>query len=390
MSPLIANPSLLQRAGCFFCGLIVLFSGSLLADEAPPFRTDTSDDESLPWFQLVPGEFPPAGSAHAISGELIQIDHLQRQFVLRVDRTDKQNRSHFDLPLQATMLPFGSIFYQGAPAALEDIPLGTHLHGQFYLKDPSDESPPLYGPNGRFTPEADFNRCFQLEDDFSYHARQKQLWKINAIDRSEMKLTATLQQGGKAIGDPTIFDLQESTRVWSGNSVEGLETLAKDQQILFNLTWATLYGPGRILEIWIDEAARKLATSQQLKRHQIYIRQRGLPGWIDAVDNQHRILNITFFSGIDPSLFQALTKDEPAGIAVAKDNLGTYDPVNDRKRGPILNIHQSEAGPGNSGYTIEVQPDLLLEGYRPKRIVRVYPGSWPVIALPKEEQWFGR
>ena len=40
------------------------------------------------------------------------------------------------------MLPYGSIYYHGAPAALQDIPLGTHLHGLFYLKEPDDKSPP--------------------------------------------------------------------------------------------------------------------------------------------------------------------------------------------------------------------------------------------------------
>ena len=104
--------------------------------ESGAFRTDGGKDESLPWFQLKAGEFPAAGSAHYISGELIRVDHVERTFVLRADRTDKQNRSHFDLPLAAEMLPYGSIYYNGAPAALEDIPLGTHLHGQFYPKDP--------------------------------------------------------------------------------------------------------------------------------------------------------------------------------------------------------------------------------------------------------------
>jgi len=32
-----------------------------------------------------------------------------------------------------------------------------------------------------------------------------------------------------------------------------------------------------------------------------------------------------------------------------------------------------------------IQVDQLLEGYRPGRIVRIYPGNWPVIPLPLEE-----
>ena len=81
------------------------------------FRADSNPDSSLPWFQLVEGKFPPEDSAHAISGELIQMDHLERCFRLRVDRSDSQQAGYMDLPLESEMLPYGSIFYHGAPAA---------------------------------------------------------------------------------------------------------------------------------------------------------------------------------------------------------------------------------------------------------------------------------
>jgi hypothetical protein len=32
----------------------------------------------------------------------------------------------------------------------------------------------------------------------------------------------------------------------------------------------------------------------------------------------------------------------------------------------------------------------MLEGYRPNRVVRFYPPTWKVIALPKEESFHGR
>ena len=105
-------------------------SAGLHADEAPPFRTDGSPGKSLEWYRIVDGKFPPADSAHAISGELIQCDHPGRRFRIRVDRDDSQQVSHFDLPLESAMLPYGSIFYHGAPAALQDIPIGTHVHGR--------------------------------------------------------------------------------------------------------------------------------------------------------------------------------------------------------------------------------------------------------------------
>ncbi|MGC3967409.1 MAG: hypothetical protein QM775_08575 [Pirellulales bacterium] len=71
----------------------------------------------------------------------------------------------------------------------------------------------------------------------------------------------------------------------------------------------------------------------------------------------------------------------------------TYDPVNDRKSGPVMGVERVPLAQGSSGVRIRVKPDMMLEGYRPKKIVRYYPAfptPWPVTALPREEQFFGR
>jgi hypothetical protein len=408
--------------------LLLLVVATAYAD-SHRFRTDAdgpvkADEEKkskgksgLPeWYRLVDGQFPPQGSAHAVSGELIALDHLERRFKIRVDRNDSQDRGIWDLPLHAGMLPYGAIYYHNAPAALQDIPLGTHLHGLFYLEDPDDKTPlPDDGYYHRHTPESHFRRCFLLEDDFTFHARQKQMWEISDVDLTAMKLTATLQQDGKPLGAAKIFDLLSSTKVLEGSGFADLKSLAKGEQVQFDLTWVTLYGPGRVREIWIDDAARQLATAQQIETHHNYIRQRGLPGWVTAVDDQQQIVTIVFFAGVDPKLFDELTAvnntpppqtapasttsptsqpaevpSTPSGaIAVARESLMTYDPVNDRKGGPIIEIKRIPIEPGSSGVQIKVKCDLMLEGFRPRRIVRFYPSTWKVIALPREEEFFG-
>jgi hypothetical protein len=68
----------------------------------------------------------------------------------------------------------------------------------------------------------------------------------------------------------------------------------------------------------------------------------------------------------------------------------TFDPVNDRKGGNILEIKKIPIAPGSGGVQIRVKCGLLLEGYRPRRIVRFYPATWKVNALPQEEQLQGR
>lgn len=382
--------------------------GPVKADEKRKNPKDKKPDDKPDWYQLVEGQFPPEGSAHAVSGELIKMDHLERRFQMRVDRNDSQDRGVWDLPLDAGMLPYGAIWYHGAPAALQDIPLGTHLRGLFYLTDPDDKTPPPDTWYRRKTPEFDFRRCFRIEDEFSFHARQKQLWKIESIDLDTMKLNAVLVENDKPVGDGKAksFDLQSHTRVLQGNGFGDLKALKAGQTVLFNLTWVTLYGPGRITDIWLDEPARALAVAQQLERHRCHIRERGLPGWVTSVDDEQQFVTVTFFSNVDAKLFDEIAikdpnalppKDgspppvEPVGsLAVARDTLMTYDPVNDRKRGLVLEVKKIPAEPGSSGIQLKLKMDLMLEGYRPKRVVRFYPPMWKVIALPKEEEYFGK
>lgn len=405
--------------------LPLLLTASLLhAEEKPRFRTDAdgpvkADEKRIAardrkpgdkpdWYQLVPGAFPPEGSAHAVSGELILMEPQERRFQIRVDRNDSQDRGVWDRPLEATMLPYGSVWYHGAPAALQHIPLGTHLRGAFYLADPDDKTPPPGSAYNRRSPEWEFRRCFRLEDDFSFHANQAQLWKIESVDLETLKLVAVLQENGKPVGDgkPKTFDLQKHTRVWKGTGFAGFEVLQAGQTVLFNLTWVTLYGPGRLTDIWLDEESRALAARHQEEVHRDHIRERGLAGFVTAVEDGPQLVTVTFFGGVDPKLFDELTlKDpnakppadgsaapvEPIGrLAVARESLMTYDPVNDSKRGAVLEVGRVPVEPGGSGVQMKIKMDMMLEGYRPKRVVRFYPPTWKVVALPQEEQFHGR
>ena len=389
--------------------LFLTICGIALADDAPKkFRTDDNPDKSLPWFQPVKGEFPPEGSARYISGELIWVDHAERELHIRVDRTDSQKRSVWDLPLLLTILPYGSIEYNGNSAALQDIPLGTHLHTWCYLKDPNDKRPPIATFHDRISPESDFRQCVRIEDDFSYHSRQNQVWKVDKVDLKEKKLTATLQKDGQPVGDAKLFDLMASTVVYQDGGFGKLDSIQPGQKAQINLTWVTLYGPGRALQIWLDEKSRKLASVRQLERHRDHIRLRGVPGWVDSVDDEKQIVTVTFFDGIGADLFKEFktinpdplgcptsggAKDDlkPKGtLAVARHSLMTYDPLNDRKGGNILKTAKVPVRPGSSGVQIQVECGILLEGYRPGEIVRFFPASWKYVSLPKEEQFSGR
>jgi len=369
----------------WLCLLAAAFARQAGAEEK--FRTDENDDQKLPWYQLKPGEFPPDGSAHYFSGELIAVDHVNRRATLRVDRTDRQRRSHWDLPVDIQMLPYGSIRYHGAPAALRDIPIGTHLHGLFYLKDPDAKAAGTVFHN-RKSLEADFTRALLLEDDFSYYTRRQRAWRIESVQPDEGKLTVVgVSTAGKQVdAKPIELEILPATCVYQGNQILSIDALAPGQIVLANLTWATLYGPGRCTHIWIDAESRKLAAERQRARHRQHQKQRGLAGWIDAVDNQKRILTVTLFGGVDPSLFEDFSTDSSVTVIVAEPSLRSYDQVNDRKSGPVVSIDQVPLQPGSSGIQIRCQPSLLLEGFRPGRIVRLFPSGWPIISIPLEER----
>ena len=396
--------------------VVFAFSGIIFAEDTnPKFRTDDNPDKSLAWYQPVKGEFPPEGSAHYIVGELIKVDHTERELHIRVDRNDSQSRAVWDMPLLLTMLPYGSIYYNGRPAALQDIPLGTHLHTWCYPTDPDDKRPPLARWHNRISPESEFRQCIRIEDDFSYHTQRNQVWRIDDVDLNEMKLTATLLKSletgntkAKPVGNRKQFDLTSSTVVYERNGFGWLQSIKPGQHAQMNLTWATLYGPGRVFHVWLDDVSRELASARQLERHRNHIRERGVPGWVNAVDDEKQIVTVTFFDGIDMTLFRdfGIIVPEPLGwptsggakndlepkgtLAVARRSLMTYEPLNDRKGGNILKTFKVPVRLGSSGVQIQLQCGLLLEGYRPGEVVRFFPAAWKFIAVPKEEQFFGR
>jgi hypothetical protein len=375
--------------GALLGGLLPL-APSEAADPAPLFRTD-GGDAKLPWFSLKRGEFPPLGSAHYLSGELIALDHVNRTGVLRPDRTDAQRRGDWDLPHAFTLLPYGALRFHGAPAELKDIPLGTHLHGYFYLEEPQPKDPKAKPPASpvRVSLEAAFSRCLLLEDDASHCLRQKRHWQVEAVDREAGTLTLLGQTDGQSDAKPTQFLIGGSTRVWKGNQRVSLADLEPGQTLWTNLTVCTLKGPGRCRDIWLDAASLKLATQTQLEVHRQFQREHGLAGMIEGVDNANGVVTVHLFAGFDPLLLEAFAPADSVTAAVAEDNLRTWDQINDRKSGPLVAIEKSKpTHAGQSGVRVTFKPSLLLEGFRPQRIIRLWPSAWKVDDLPREERLY--
>jgi len=357
------------------CASVPIFSGDAL-----PYRTD-GGNEKLPWYQVKLGEFPPEGSAHRISGEIIEVDHVRRTAILRPDRNDSQRTDDYDKPMPFTMLPYGHLKFHGSFAEMRDIPIGTHMHGLFY----ADEKPK---PDGK----GPFTKCILLEDDFSYAEAQKRTWRIDTIQIDKRQLTVTgIGTDGKTDPKPTIFVLNSATRIWKGRTIGELKDLAVGQNVLINLTVCTLKGPGRALDVWIDEESRKVAAAHQLEFHRLYQREHGLACWVDEVDNKEGLVTLTVFDGVDPALIKEMPVKSSIAAAVAEDSLRTYDQINDTQRGPIVDITAVPVVPGCSGVRIKFKPQNLIEGFRPKRFLRIFAGGWRVDDLPREEGvYFGK
>ncbi|HWE04437.1 MAG TPA: hypothetical protein VG326_18680 [Tepidisphaeraceae bacterium] len=360
--------------GACFC-----FSSATLAAEAA-YRTDGDTNEKVPWFKLKPGEFPPAGSAHAIAGELIAVDHVNRTGAIRLDRTDAIRRGEWDHSLSFTLLPYGSLSYRNAPAELKDIPLGTHLHGEFYAGDAVGKGP-----------QSPFNRAIRLEDDCSYFAARHRAWRIDAIDidKGTLAVTGTGPGVNQVDAKPTVFQIAPATMVWKGSGIAASSDLAPGQSVALNATVCTLKGPGRLTDVWIDARSRELAAAHQLEVHRQFEHEHGLPGWIDDVDNQNGIVTMTIFAGCDRKLFEDFPANGSISAAVSEESLRTYDQGNDRMGGGILEVLAVPVGPGNSGVQIKFKPSTLLEGFRPKKIIRIFSGKWKKIDdLPLEERLY--
>lgn len=365
---------------------------SAFANLIPSFAIAQEKQDHIPQ----PGKFPPPDSGTYISGELVIVDPINRRAGLRLDGDGPGSRYH-DGPLHYfAMLPYGMIWFNGAPAELRDIPLGTHVHGYFFVPPVGEEKtiPPLPKSQERY--DVKQNHALSIEDDFSFYLRRGQAWKIISIDvaRGKLNVAPVLKSAKDGINTPYTFDIDHVTRVWKERKLVDLQDISAEQVVQFNLAWS----PGwrdkefTVSEIWLDEESRTFATELQRRRHVRYQRQRWLPGWIDHVEHNDYgggFVTITLFGGMDPSLYNDLktTQQKGFGVAVAEKTQRTWFHRADKKIGDVLEWKEIEnPPPGSSGIQVRLKFTELLEGYRPGRIVRVKCHDWIFVTMPPEER----
>lgn len=351
------------------------------------------------------GAFPTEPGV-AWMGELINVDPVNRRGVIRpggVVTPDRYNR----FPGQPfALLPYGMVSYHGAAAELRDVPLGTVLHGEFYLPPPGDHSVPR--PTSKAKGDAQRNAYFveqthalRLEDDVSYYRRHGQAWRIDGFETSDkdgrrfLLVTSVGNKAPAGLSGPQKFCIDKSTRVWKGKEFASLEDAQPGQTVQVNLTWDPGWGYAsfHVLDLWLDERAIDVAAEVQRQTHLRYQRYHWLPGWVDKVTyhadqpNGSATVSVTLFGGLDASLYDEVGRSRTAQIAIAEPTLRTWRKDQDAQGGRVEEVLKLPNPPAGSGpVQIRVHVRQALEGFRAGGIVRVGLADFPAGVLPPEER----
>ncbi len=373
-------------------------------------------------FRPEAGKFPPLDKAHTYRGELVFVDHANRRGSIRVQGSGMFFRND---PHPFAMLPYGIVRYHGAPADLRDIPLGTVMHVHAFLPpDPKTSAVPVLALDsgkkdanhnrgaGIFPPE---NHVLLLEDEPSHCQREGLTWKLKEIEIKDNAglLIATREPkkggDGKATEEKLTFDA--ATRVWRGRESLSIEDLVTEgawpkdgkkalngQSVLLGITWRPtpdgIFTRFHVSDIWLDDTAMQRAAKNQTETHKAFIRSRWMPAWIDAVEYGkfgRATVTATLFGGMDPSLYADFTKGTSTMMNAVENTLkhthGAYGPAHMCSRGTLLDVIKmpGEAPLGSSGIQIRFETDLIIEGIRPTRVVRIRPSTWPQVQVPREE-----
>ena len=394
---------------------------------APPATKDEP-------FRPEVGKFPPLDKAYAYRGELVFVDHANRRGSLRV-----QTEGYFynNPPNPFALLPYGIVRHLAAPADLRDIPLGTMLHARGFLPpDPRISVVPLLPVNNKDI-KAFFlnpavapaeNHLLLLEDEPSHCRREGKIWKLAEVNVKDNAGTIIASREPKAGGDAAAekagnterekLTFDAATRIHRGREsltieewiaeggwpAEGKKDLG-GQAVYLGITWKpTTAGVGvqpdvaftsfHASDIWLDEAALDRAAGHQTRKHKDFIRSRWMPASIDAVEYGQfgrATVTATLFGGMDESLYAEFAKGASAMMNPVESTLkhthGAYGPAHMASRGTFLDVIKTPGEPplGSSGIQIRFETDLIIEGIRPGRTVRVRPVNWPQVQVPREE-----
>ncbi len=335
-----------------------------------------------------PGVFPSKESGIQVHGDLVVSDSVNRRGALREKRSTP--RHYF------AMLPYGMVWYHGAPADIRDLPPDIHMHGQFLLPMEGEEKTiPLSDNLIKDHKNLRYNHAILLEDDMSFYSRRGRSWKVIGFEQGggpAPRLKLSVEPVGPeiegGINKSTLFDIDGSTRIWQKRQLVSREAIKSGQLVQVNLTW----GPFDSLattDVWLDEESLEASREIQRNRHLKHIRSRFLPGWVDEVKNDDSgggEVTVTFFGGMDPSLYSDIRKSQKVKICNAENTLRTWNYHQEHASHATIIEKKDIKNPplGSSDLQVKLKVVRMVDGFRPGRIVRVK-GPWTYVLLPWDE-----
>jgi hypothetical protein len=377
-------------------------------------------------FRPEAGKFPPLDKAHAYRGELIFVDHANRRGSLRVEGTGKFYRND---PHPFALLPYGIVRYHDAPADLRDVPLGTVLHAHGFLPpDPKISSVPVLPTNNKGKDAGHYrgtgifpaeNHVLLLEDEPSYCRRNGLIWKLMEVEikgnEGSILARRESQKKDEKKYEPEKMTFDAATRIWRGRESIRVSDLIdekvwpvsgkkepNDQAVLLSITWKPAPGDGlsgaftrfHVSDIWLDDKSIEHAAYFQTEKHKTFIKSRWMPARVDEINYGkfgRATVTATLFGGMSESLYSDFRKGKGGQINGAENTLkhtaGHYGPGHMASGGKILRVKKTSGKIplGSSGIQVHFETDLVIEGIRPGRVIRIRPDSWPKMQIPREE-----
>ena len=370
---------LFQVATIIFSGIIFLLVDPFEANAETEVNTEKGPQA---------GVFPSKESGIHVHGDLVISDSVNRRGALREKRSTP--RHYF------AMLPYGMVWHHGAPADIRDLPPDIHMHGRFLLPMEGEEKTiPLTDKLIKDHENHRYNHAILLEDDVSFYSRQGRSWKVLGFEQGggpAPRLKLSVEPVGPeiegGINKAALFDIDDSTRIWQKRQLVSRQAIRPGQLVQVNLTW----GPFDSLattDVWLDEDSLGASREIQRNRHLKLIRSRFLPGWIDAVKNYDSgggEVTVTFFGGMDSSLYSDIRKSQKVKICNAENTLRTWNYHQEHASHATIIEKKDIKNPplGSSDLQVKLKVVRMVDGFRPGRIVRVK-GPWTYVLLPWDE-----
>ena len=184
-------------------------------------------------------------------------------------------------------------------------------------------------------------------------------------------------------------------KIWPKNGKKDLN----EQAVFLGITWKPT--PGGVFkrfhvsDVWLDELAIERAAQIQNETHKAFIKSRWMPGWVDKVEYGkfgRAKVTVTLFGGMEDSLYADFKKGQNAMLASSENTLkhwagGTAGTAQMASKGILLEVSKTDkrGSSGSSGIQVSLETDLVTEGFRPGKVIRIRPESWPLLEVPWEE-----